>query len=156
MLHDVQPSEILGAQGEWLASGRVDNLVSCYAAISTLCDIEISDLEATPLVCLFDHEEVGSVSSAGASGNFLSDAIKIFPVSLMGGATYIKTLSSIFPGVLLVPTGGIKPNEVKEYLDNGAICVGLGGVVINETLINQGERKMIFNASMEILKQAKL
>ena len=75
MLHDVQPSEILGAQGEWLASGRVDNLVSCYAAISALCDIEISDLEATPLVCLFDHEEVGSVSSAGASGNFLSGAI---------------------------------------------------------------------------------
>ena len=69
---------------------------------------------------------------------------------------YIKTLSSIFPGVPLIPTGGIKPNEVKEYLDNGAICVGLGGVLINETLINQGERKMIFNASMEILKQAKL
>ncbi|MED6339565.1 MAG: bifunctional 4-hydroxy-2-oxoglutarate aldolase/2-dehydro-3-deoxy-phosphogluconate aldolase [SAR324 cluster bacterium] len=85
-----------------------------------------------------------------------ADAIKIFPVSLMGGPTYIKTLSSIFPGVPLIPTGGIKPNEVKEYLDNGALCVGLGGVLINETLINQGERKMIFNASMEILKQAKL
>ena len=85
-----------------------------------------------------------------------ADAIKIFPVSLMGGATYIKTLSSIFPGVPLIPTGGIKPNEVKEYLDNGALCVGLGGVLVNETLIKQGERKMIFNASLEILKQAKL
>ena len=85
-----------------------------------------------------------------------ADAIKIFPVSLMGGATYIKTLSSIFPGVPLIPTGGIKPNEVKEYLDNGALCVGLGGVLVNETLIKKGERKMIFNASLEILKQAKL
>lgn len=56
----------------------------------------------------------------------------------------------------LIPTGGIKPNEVKEYLDNGALCVGLGGVLVNETLIKQGEQKMIFNASLEILKQAKL
>ena len=85
-----------------------------------------------------------------------ADAIKIFPVSLMGGATYIKTLSSIFPGVPLIPTGGIKPNEVKEYLDNGALCVGLGGVLVNETLIKQGDRKMIFNTSLEILKQSKL
>ena len=85
-----------------------------------------------------------------------ADAIKIFPVSLMGGATYIKTLSSIFPGVPLIPTGGIKPNEVKEYLDNGALCVGLGGVLVNETLINRGEREMIFSTSLEILKQAKL
>jgi hypothetical protein len=29
-------------------------------------------------------------------------------------------------------------------------------VLVNETLIKQGERKMIFNASLEILKQAKL
>ena len=84
-----------------------------------------------------------------------ADAIKIFPVSLMGGSTYIKTLSSIFPGVLLMPTGGIKPNEIQEYLERGALCVGLGGVLVNETLIKQGEKKKILNIGMEVLKQVK-
>lgn len=83
-----------------------------------------------------------------------ADAIKIFPVSLMGGSTYIKTLSSIFPGVPLIPTGGIKPNEVQEYLESGAICVGLGGVLVNETLIQQGERRKILKISLEIIQQA--
>ena len=85
-----------------------------------------------------------------------ADAIKIFPVSLIGGANYIKTLSSIFPGVPLIPTGGIQPKEVKMYLDNGALCVGLGGVLVDEKLVKQGEREIIVNTSLEILKQAKL
>lgn len=83
-----------------------------------------------------------------------ADAVKIFPVSLMGGSTYIKTLSSIFTGVPLIPTGGIKPNEVQEYLESGAICVGLGGVLVNETLIQQGERRKILKISLEIIQQA--
>jgi len=75
MLHDAQQSNLLGAGSEWLASGRIDNLVSCYAAISALAGLDKCDLDKTPIVCLFDHEEVGSVSSAGASGNFLSNTL---------------------------------------------------------------------------------
>ncbi len=75
MLHDAQESTILGANEEWLVSGRIDNLVSCYAAITALSDFDVSNSETIPLVCLFDHEEVGSVSSVGASGNFLSTVI---------------------------------------------------------------------------------
>ena len=75
MLHDAQQSNLLGSGDEWLASGRIDNLVSCYAAIAALAEIEKRELDKTPIVCLFDHEEVGSVSSVGASGNFLSNTL---------------------------------------------------------------------------------
>ena len=75
MLHDAQQSNLLGTGSEWLASGRIDNLVSCYAAISALAGLDKCDLDKTPIVCLFDHEEVGSVSSVGASGNFLSNTL---------------------------------------------------------------------------------
>ena len=75
MLHDAQQSNLLGSGDEWLASGRIDNLVSCYVAIAALAEIEKRELDKTPIVCLFDHEEVGSVSSVGASGNFLSNTL---------------------------------------------------------------------------------
>ena len=76
MLHDTQRSEFLGANKEWLASARIDNLISCYAAILALSAVEKETLDTTPLVCLFDHEEVGSVSTSGASGDFLAGTLK--------------------------------------------------------------------------------
>jgi 2-keto-3-deoxy-6-phosphogluconate aldolase len=42
---------------------------------------------------------------------------------------------------------------VQEYLESGAICVGLGGVLVNETLIQQGERRKILKISLEIIQQ---
>lgn len=69
MVHDLQPSSLIGAHDEWLAAPRIDNLASCYAAIEAL--LASGTGTTTPVVCLFDHEEVGSVSAGGAAGSVL-------------------------------------------------------------------------------------
>lgn len=67
-LFDVQSAAILGHDGKLLASGRLDNQVSCWAALSTM----VSASPHRPLVvALFDHEEVGSESVTGAAGPLL-------------------------------------------------------------------------------------
>ena len=33
MTHDLTPAALLGVDGDLLASGRLDNLCSCYAAV---------------------------------------------------------------------------------------------------------------------------
>ena len=68
-LYDVQPAALLGADRSLLASGRLDNQVSCWAAASALAAADPSDHVA--MIALFDHEEVGSASTSGASGPFL-------------------------------------------------------------------------------------
>ena len=74
MLHDLTPAAFLGVDRELIASARLDNLVSCWCAISAL--IESPTAEHTQVVCLFDHEEVGSESRTGAGGPLLELVIE--------------------------------------------------------------------------------
>jgi aspartyl aminopeptidase len=73
-LYDVQPAAVLGADRSLLASGRLDNLASCWAATTAL--IEAGSADHVAMIALFDHEEVGSASTAGASGPFLATVIE--------------------------------------------------------------------------------
>jgi aspartyl aminopeptidase len=68
-LFDTQPPALGGARSELIFSARLDNLASCHAALSALLDTRESD--ATRVVVLYDHEEVGSESATGAGSPFL-------------------------------------------------------------------------------------
>ncbi len=68
-LYDVQPSAVLGGDSSLLASGRLDNQLSCWSATTAL--IAATKAEHTAMIVLNDHEEVGSASTTGASGPLL-------------------------------------------------------------------------------------
>lgn len=70
---DTQKGVFWGANQEFIANSQLDNLASCHAAIAALLATEKPD--STCIIALFDHEEVGSESSTGASGSFLNDVI---------------------------------------------------------------------------------
>lgn len=67
--YDAQGAALVGLNQEFLASARLDNLLSCYIGVQSL--IHTSGEEGALLVCN-DHEEVGSMSAEGAQGPFLS------------------------------------------------------------------------------------
>ena len=70
---DTQKGSFWGAQQEFIANSQLDNLASCHAAITAL--LATKNQDSTGICALFDHEEVGSESTTGASGSFLSDII---------------------------------------------------------------------------------
>jgi 2-dehydro-3-deoxyphosphogluconate aldolase/(4S)-4-hydroxy-2-oxoglutarate aldolase len=43
-------------------------------------------------------------------------AVKFFPASVYGGLAGIKALSAAFPGLKFVPTGGVGPKNLAEFL----------------------------------------
>jgi len=67
--YDAQGAEFVGLRDEFIASARLDNLLSCYIGLQSL--LQSSGDEAALLVCN-DHEEVGSMSAEGAQGPFLT------------------------------------------------------------------------------------
>jgi aspartyl aminopeptidase len=69
-LYDVQGARIGGADREMLFAARIDNLASCHAILTALLDEEAPS-DATHVVVLNDHEEVGSQSTAGAKSRLL-------------------------------------------------------------------------------------
>jgi len=77
MLHDLTPAALLGADEDFVSSARIDNLLSCWAATAALADAPTrSDRTGVPVICLFDHEEVGSESSTGAAGTILPTVLE--------------------------------------------------------------------------------
>lgn len=70
---DTQKGTFWGANQEFIADSQLDNLASCHAAVTAL--LTAKNQSATSICALFDHEEVGSESAAGASGSFLADTV---------------------------------------------------------------------------------
>ena len=55
-----------------------------------------------------------------------ADAVKVFPASV-GGPAYIKAIRAPLPNIPLIPTGGVNQSNVGDYLNTGALAVGVGG-----------------------------
>ena len=68
---------VLGADERLLASGRLDNQVSCWAAVDAhRATAESATVAPTSVIALFDHEEVGSESTTGAAGPLLEHVLE--------------------------------------------------------------------------------
>ena len=84
-LIDVQPSTIGGACNEFIFSGRLDNLCSAYQIMRALIDGSSEALEKQPnirMAMMFDHEEVGSSSNAGAGSSMFMDTLRLISDAL--------------------------------------------------------------------------
>ncbi len=72
-----------------------------------------------------------------------ADMVKIFPVSAMGGASYLKALRAPLPQIKLLPTGGINVSNLAEFVKAGASAVGIGGELVDPAAIVRGEAGVI-------------
>jgi len=58
-----------------------------------------------------------------------SDVVKVFPSELLG-PSYLKSIKAPFPNIELMPTGGVTPETVGEFLRAGAFAVAAGGALV--------------------------
>lgn len=74
---DAQAPRVFGENGEFFASGRLDNLSSVHAGLTALQRVAETGAvgEQTLMLAAFDHEEIGSESRSGAAGPFLEDVL---------------------------------------------------------------------------------
>ena len=77
MFHDLTPSRLLGIREDMVSASRIDNLLSCHAGTEALIAAAEGD-GPVPVLALFDHEEVGSISSTGAAGPLLERTLRRF------------------------------------------------------------------------------
>lgn len=71
--YDVQPPAVIGLKEEFIASARLDNLLSCFIGLQALLT---TDGEQSALLVCNDHEEVGSTSACGADGPMLKTVLE--------------------------------------------------------------------------------
>lgn len=56
-----------------------------------------------------------------------ASCVKVFPVQAVGGANYIQSLQAPLGHIPLIPTGGVTLENAKDFLQVGAVAVGLSG-----------------------------
>ena len=120
--YDTQPPALTGFNNDFIASARLDNLLSCYTGLVSLLEAGAS---ATALLVCNDHEEVGSGSAEGAQGPFLKSVIE----RLVPGQS---TMHRVMARSLLISTDnahGIHPNYPDRHDSNHGPVINNGPVI---------------------------
>ncbi|MDZ8222123.1 bifunctional 4-hydroxy-2-oxoglutarate aldolase/2-dehydro-3-deoxy-phosphogluconate aldolase [Nostoc sp. ChiVER01] len=91
--------------------------------------------------------EIVTAWSQGAS------CVKVFPVQAVGGVDYIKSLQGPLGEIPLIPTGGVTLENAKEFLQAGAIAVGLSGELFPKKLVTEGNWEAIASGARKLIQQ---
>lgn len=71
--YDCQPPSFLGLSNEFISAGRLDNLLSCFVGFTAMTETRTDNNRL--LICN-NHEEIGSLTAAGAKGSFLHSILE--------------------------------------------------------------------------------
>jgi len=75
MTHDTAPSSLIGAGHDLVSAPRLDNQVTCFAGLRALLGATPTE-GVRPVLALFDHEEIGSMSERGAQSDLLATVLE--------------------------------------------------------------------------------
>jgi 2-dehydro-3-deoxyphosphogluconate aldolase/(4S)-4-hydroxy-2-oxoglutarate aldolase len=132
-----QLKEAIAAGAQFLFTPHIDPV-----AIQTAVDRGIPIIPGA-----LSPTEIVTAWQAGAS------CVKVFPVSSVGGASYIKSLQGPLGNIPLIPTGGVTLENAKEFIAAGAIAVGLSGQLFPQQLVAQGNWSAIAQLAKNLMQQ---
>ncbi|WP_433564374.1 M18 family aminopeptidase [Nocardia sp. CA-151230] len=94
MTHDLVPSRLIGRDLDLISAPRLDNQGTCYAGLRAFLAAIAEPGAATPVLAMFDHEEVGSQSDRGAQSGLLPTVLERIVLARGGGrAEYLAALA---------------------------------------------------------------
>jgi 2-dehydro-3-deoxyphosphogluconate aldolase/(4S)-4-hydroxy-2-oxoglutarate aldolase len=77
------------------------------------------------------------------------EVIKIFPISVIEGVSYLKNLIGPFPKLKVMATGGIGLHDIHDYFEVGTFCVGAGSQLTPRDAIKKEDWKEIRELAKE-------
>ena len=104
--------------------------------------------------------ELGLVSLPGAitpteaanAHRWGADFVKLFPNAEFS-PSYVKALAAPLSHIKFLAVGGVNPDNLKEYLANGAVGIGVGTAIASKELIKKGDREGITELARKFTSQ---
>jgi 2-dehydro-3-deoxyphosphogluconate aldolase / (4S)-4-hydroxy-2-oxoglutarate aldolase len=119
-------------------------------------DVEIVEFASKRDVAVLPGALTPSEIMAGWKAG--ADFVKVYPCSLMGGASYIKTLRAPFPDIPLIASGGVTQQTAADFILAGAIALGVGRDLISLEAVRRREAGWIRELAgrfLQIVRQAR-
>lgn len=67
------------------------------------------------------------------------EVLKFFPAGASGGLDFLKAIAAPYAGVKFIPTGGVDPHNLKEYLSFNRVHAVGGTWIAKDTMISAGK-----------------
>jgi 2-dehydro-3-deoxyphosphogluconate aldolase/(4S)-4-hydroxy-2-oxoglutarate aldolase len=80
-----------------------------------------------------------------------ADIVKIFPATSVG-PKYFKDIKGPLPKVRLMPTGGVNLDNAREFIKNGACCVGIGTALLDKKAIAENNWDVLTQKAESLIK----
>jgi 2-dehydro-3-deoxyphosphogluconate aldolase / (4S)-4-hydroxy-2-oxoglutarate aldolase len=120
VLNDRELTEAIAAGAEFIFSPHTD---------AKLIERAIAKYNVPMIPGALTPTEIITAWQAGAS------CVKVYPIEVMGGAAYLKSLQGLLGHIPLIPTGGVTTENAKQILEAGAIAVGMSSHLISSSLV---------------------
>ena len=125
-LYNRQKGCVLGANGEYVASGRLDDLQCAYASAQGFINSQVN--ESVGVLAVFDNEEVGSSTKQGAASTLLFDVLQRINSGFgRNNEDYLRALASSFM-ISADNAHAVHPNQPsvadptnKPYINKGIV-----------------------------------
>lgn len=66
------------------------------------------------------------------------DRVKLFPASVGGGRALLDAHASVFRGIRFMPSGGVSPSTVQDYLAHPAVFAVSGSWIASSARLDEG------------------
>lgn len=84
-----------------------------------------------------------------------ADAVKVFPAGAVGGASYLKALKAPLPQIELIPTGGVSLKTAADFINAGAMALGVGADLVDPQALREGNSSLITERTRQFLEIVK-
>lgn len=81
-------------------------------------------------------------------------AVKVFPIQAVGGVSYLQVLQGPIGQIPLIPTGGVTVANTPDFLNAGAVAVGLAGSLFPQDELIQEDWQSITNRASNLVSLA--
>ncbi len=149
-LYNRQKGAILGADNEFVASPKLDDLQCVFAALQGF--LSAKEEKSVPVLAIFDNEEVGSETKQGARSTFLSDVLYRITKSAGGDRDDMTRFLSNSFMISADNAHAVHPNNISVADPTNRPAIN-GGIVIkynaNQRYTTDGVSAALFKMILE-------
>lgn len=129
-LYPVEKGSLVGADNEFLQSGRIDDLSMAFAGLEALIQAADTQCDATRVLAVFDNEETGSATKQGAGSPVLANMMRRVAEGYPGAGTdaWLRSLASTFM-ISADDAHAWHPNYNEKYDPTNHPVIGGGPVI---------------------------
>ena len=128
--------EAVAAGAEYMISPNLDEAVIEYGLKH---EVDVYPGTMTPT-------EIVRAWKAGAK------AVKVFPMGALG-VDYLKEIRAPLRHIPMIATGGVNVQNIRQFIDRGALGVGIGGSLVDLQLIDNNQFDQLTSLARKFTEQ---